>query len=360
MASKITGLVITAVVLALLLGGLYFWRQAAQPQGGGWQQQAVPVEAITVQPRQLTDTISVVGELRAIHEVMLAPEVAGRVTAINFSSGDEIEAGTTLVNLFSGEEKAALQAAQASLQLAETQLQRTRELAPLGAESKELLNQRVAEFEQASASVEQAQVRLKLKSVNAPFAGSLGIRQINEGQYLNPGDEIVSLTDLSTLYVDFAVPQQQLALLKAGATVKVSADAYADNTFTATLDTIDPQLDPQTRNVKVRATLSNDEKLLRPSMYVEASIDAGAESDAIVLPVTAVMYTAQGNSVAVVRGDNATQNGNIEFVGVKAGRRIGNEVIIESGLTAGDVVVTAGQNRLQPQAPVTVVPAQEH
>lgn len=360
MASKLRGLIITAVVLAVLLGGLYFWRQAAQPQGGGWQQQAVPVEAITVQPQPVTDTITVVGELRAIHEVMLAPEVAGRVTAINFRSGDEVKAGNTLVSLFNGEEKAALQSAQASLQLAETQLKRTRELAPLGAESKELLNQRVAEYEQASAAVEQAQVRLTLKSVKAPFSGTLGIRQINEGQYLNPGDEIVSLTDLSTLYVDFAVPQQQLSLLKSGASVSVSADAYADTTFTATLDTIDPQLDPQTRNVKVRATLTNGDKLLRPSMYVEASIDAGDEMPAILLPVTAVMYTAQGNSVAVVRGDNAAQSGNIEFVGVKTGRRIGNRIIIESGLSAGDVVVTAGQNRLQPQAPVTVVPAQEH
>ncbi|MDG6097685.1 efflux RND transporter periplasmic adaptor subunit [Alteromonas sp. ZYF713] len=353
-AVKVGPYLITLVALALVLGGLYWWRQLNVGEPQAWPQQAVPVTAMQLSAQVLAENQTAMGSLSAVQEVVLAPEVAGRVTAINFTSGDKVAAKDVLVQLYDETEKANLSAASAAAKLADAQLQRTEKLAPIGAESKELLTQRQAESERAQATVEQAQAQLRLKQITAPFAGQLGIRRINMGQYLNPGDTVVSLTNLDKLYVDFTVPQQHLAKLSLGAPVTLTVDAFPDRLFSATITTIEPQIEAATRNVIVQATMDNPDGLLRPSMYVSVSVKVAETPDALMIPVTAVLTSAQGNSVVVVRGNTPTEQGQAEFVAVTLGQRVGEQVEVLSGLNANDVVVTAGQNRIQPGAPLTV------
>lgn len=348
-------IIITVVILALLFGGIFLWRTLRLGQQPGWDQPATPVAATVVTPQDVPASLDAVGSLRAVREVALSSEVAGRVSAIRFEAGARVGAGALLVQLFDGPERADRQAAQARAAFAQLQVARSEELAPTGAEPRELLEQRRAERDQALAAISQLDARLVQKQVRAPFAGQIGIRRVNPGQFLNPGDAIATLTDLSSLYVEFALPQQDLGLVNAGATVSVVSDAFPDRIFTASVNAIEPQIGEDTRNVIVQARLANPDLALRPGMYVTASLELPPQTGALVVPATAIQTSAQGDSVIVIRADqDARKGGKAEIVPVRTGRRIGNNVVVADGLKAGDVVVTEGQLRVQPDAEVTV------
>lgn len=347
-----TIMVVVAVIAIFAL--LFAWR--------AWRNSAplppappptLVVAAIAV-PTTVPDALEAVGSLRAVREVMLAPEVAGRVATIRFTGGQYVGAGTTLVQLYDGPERADRQAAVARAELARVQLARSRQLVPTGAESREVLQQRQAEYAQAVASVRQLDARLVQKRIAAPFSGQVGVRQVNPGQYLNPGDKIASLTALEQLFVDFSVPQQQLAKLQPGREVRVTSDAWPGRTYTARVTTVEPRIDEASRNVWVQATLANPDRTLRPGMYVNAALTLDATANALVVPLTAIMTSAQGDSAMVIRGANARREGKAEPVAVKTGRRFGNSVVVSSGLRPNDVVVTEGQLRVQPGSPVRV------
>ncbi len=353
-APQMRTIIITIAVLAILLGGLFLWRSLRTGPAQEWQQQAVPVAAMQVIPRDMPASLNAVGTLTAVREVTLAPEVAGRISAIRFEAGARVGAGALLVQLYDGPEQADRRAAQAQATFAQAQLARSEQLAPTGAESRELLQQRRAERDQALAAVGQIDARLIQKQVRAPFVGEIGIRRVNPGQYLNPGDAIATLTALDELYVEFAVPQQELALLKPGASVNVTSDAFPGRSFTARVNAIEPKIGEDTRNVTVQALLRNPDRALRPGMYVTASLVLAPQQGALVVPVTAIQTTAQGDSLIVIRGADARKGGKAEMIAVHTGRRVGNDVIVTSGLTAGDVVITDGQLRVQPGAQVKV------
>ena len=346
--------VITVLVLAVVLGGLWLWRGLRNGQQQEWVQPPTAVAAMVVTPQTVPAALEAVGTLRAVREVTLAPEVAGRVSAIRFEAGSHVGAGALLVQLYDGPERADRRAAQAQARFAGVQVARSEELAPTGAEPRELLQQRRATREQAVAAVQQLDARMIQKQVRAPFAGQLGIRRVNLGQYLNPGDTIATLTDLSRLYVEFALPQQELARLSRGATVAIASDAWPGRTFTARVDAIEPRIAEDTRNVTVQAVLPNPDRALRPGMYVTAALALPSQAGALVVPATAIQTSAQGESVIVVRGRDAKTGGKAEVVPVRTGRRLGNRVIIASGIKPGDVIVTEGQLRVQPGAQVTV------
>lgn len=347
-------ILITVVVLIAVLGGLFLWRTLRSGRQQSWPQQATAVAATVVQPRVVPASLDAVGTLTAVREVTLSPEVAGRISAIRFEAGQQVGVGALLVQLFDGPERADRQAAQAKAAFAGVQLARSEQLAPTGAEPRELLQQRRAERDQAVAAVRQLDARLIQKQVRAPFAGQIGIRRVNLGQYLNPGDAIATLTALDQLYVEFALPQQDLARLKPGATVAVTSDAFPERSFAARVNAIEPKIGEDTRNVTVQALLPNADHALKPGMYVTAALALPPQPDALVVPATAIQTSAQGDSVIVVRGANARREGKAEVVPVQTGRRIGNEVIIATGLRPGDVVVTEGQLRVQPGANVKV------
>ncbi|MBO9525516.1 MAG: efflux RND transporter periplasmic adaptor subunit [Sphingobium yanoikuyae] len=347
-------MLLTIVLLFVLMGTLYLWRGWRASQAQAWQPQAIPVAAMVVQSRDIPAALEAVGSLRAVREVTLSPEIAGRVSAIHFEAGQPVGAGALLVQLFDGPERADHRAAQAKAAFAGIQVARSQELAPTGAEPRETLEQRRADRDQAAAAVQQIDARLVQKQVRAPFAGVLGIRQVNLGQYLNPGDAVATLTALDSLFVDFALPQQDLSRLQPGATVIVTSDAWPGRRFTAKVNAIEPKIGADTRNVSVQALLPNVDRALRPGMYVTAALELPAQQGALLVPATAIQTSAQGDSIIVIRGSNARVGGKAEIVPVQTGRRVGNDVVVTSGLRAGDVIVTEGQLRVQPGAEVKV------
>lgn len=345
-------IVLGAVVLIFLaLFGWRTWKNSAPPPP---PPPPTGVVATVVNPTDVPASLTAVGSLRAVREVMLAPEVAGRISGIHFTPGQWVGAGATLVQLYDGPERADRSAAIAKANLARLQLARSRELVPAGAESREVLQQRQAEYQQAVAAIQQLDARLQQKRIAAPFAGQIGVRRVNLGQYLNPGDQVASLTDLGQLYVDFTVAQQELAKLTVGSEVVVTSDAWPGRTFAARVTTIEPRVAEDSRNIWIQGVVANPDRALRPGMYIQASLTLPPVPASLVVPSTAIMTSAQGDSVVVIRGKNAGREGNAEIVGVQTGSRFGNSVVISKGLKPGDVVVTEGQLRVQPGAPVKV------
>jgi multidrug efflux system membrane fusion protein len=345
---------IAAAAVVLLFGLLFAWRAALTAQPAPQAPPPAAVVAIAVTPVDAPASLEAVGSLRAVREVMLSPEVAGRVVAIRFAGGDSVRAGAPLVQLYDAPERADRAAAVARAKFAAAQLARSRELAASGAEARQLLDQRVAEHDQATAAVDQFDARLFQKTIRAPFSGVLGIRRVNPGQYLNPGDQIATLTALDELYVDFTLPQQELSRLRVGGAVNLTSDAWPGRNFTARVNAIEPRIGADTRNVTVQALAANPGGTLRPGMHVTVALQLPPERAALVVPTTAIQTSASGDSVTVVRGANARQGGKVEVVPVTTGRRIGDRVIIDRGVKPGDVVVVEGQLRLQPGAQVKV------
>lgn len=341
-------------VVGLVFLALWAWRGLRNPNMQMAAPPPVAVTAMQVLPQNVPVALEAIGSLRAVREVMLAPEVSGRVTSIGFNAGTHAKAGALLVQLFDAPERADRAAAVAQASFAKAQLARSRELAPSGAESRQILQQRQAEYDQAKAAVAQLDARIRQKQIVAPFAGELGIRQVNLGEYLNPGAGVATLTDLSQLYVDFAIPQQELSRLKAGGSVVLSSDAWPGRSFNARVTAIEPRIGSESRNIAVQGVLPNPDRALRPGMYVTAALNLPDEQDVLVVPTTAIQTSASGDSITVIRGKTARKQGKAEIVAVTVGRRFDNSVIVTSGLKAGDVVVTEGQLRVQPGAEVKV------
>ncbi|NLA21244.1 efflux RND transporter periplasmic adaptor subunit [Burkholderia cepacia] len=352
--SRTKPIVISVVGLVVVFGLLYAWRAV---RSGGAEQQAMPpmpVSTIRAEPRSVADEWQAVGSLQAVHEVLLAPDTSGRVTAVNFDAGQSVKEGAVLIQLYDAPEQADRAAAVAKADFAQLQLRRSQALAPTGAEPRELLEQHKADAAQTAAAVRQLDARIQQKSIRAPFSGQLGIRRINLGQYLNAGDAIATLTQLDPLYVNFTLPQQDMPRLTSGAPVQVTVDAVPGRVFIARISAIEPRIDGETRNVAVQALLPNTDRLLKPGMYVTARLVLPATTDNIVLPLTAIQTSASGDSVVVVKGADAQGVGKAVAVPVITGRRLGEEVLVSQGIKPGDIVVMAGQNRLPPGATVKI------
>jgi membrane fusion protein, multidrug efflux system len=293
----------------------------------------------------------------------MAPEIAGRVVAIHFQPGERVSAGQPLVDLYQAPEEADRASALAQAHYATIQLERSRKLAPSNVEPRQLLEQHEAELEEAQAAVRQLDARIEQHHIRAPFAGVLGIRRINPGQYLNAGDAIATLTDLDQLYVDFNLPQQDLPQVHVGASVQVKTDAWPGRTFEGKVNALEPKVEEQTRNVSIEAVLQNPGHPLHPGMYVTAVLDLPPQDGALVIPQTAIQTSALGDTVVVVRGSNASAGGDAQTIPVTAGRRVGEGVVVTQGLKAGDIVVTEGQIRVHSGTPVRVehlIPNPEH
>lgn len=346
------------ISVAVIFGLLFAWRASRVGAAAPRTQSPALVSTICVRPRSVPNELQAVGSLQAVREVLLAPDTPGRVTAINFTAGQVVEQGVTLVRLYDAPEQADRSAAVAKADFARLQLRRSQDLASSGAEPRELLEQRKAEAVQTAAAVRQLDARIRQKNIQAPFSGQLGIRRINVGQYLGAGDAIATLTQLDPLYVNFALPQQELSRLATGARVQVAVDAVPGRTFEARVSVIEPRVDGETRNVVVQATLPNPGNLLKSGMYATARLMLPTTDDAIVLPLTAIQTSASGDSVVLVRDADTQGTGQAVAVPVVTGRRLGGEVLVAQGVKAGDIVVVAGQNRLWPGARVKINPDQ--
>ncbi len=354
--------IIVGLVLAVVFGGLAAFNYILKPEIirsvlSSRPVPAVPVTVAAAKAEPWRGEIQAIGTLDAVRGVTLAPQVAGRVEAIMFRSGETVKEGYALLKLEDSVERAQLLEAQADLKLKEQALARNRELASRGNAPQANLDKALAERDAALAQVERIRAQIGQKTINAPFDGRLGIRQVNLGQYLAAGTAIVSLMATDPIYVNFSVPERDLPRIRVGQTVHVAVDGLGDKLFSGTLTSLDSKVDQATRNILVQATLENRDGLLVPGMFGHVRVELSQERTFVVVPETSVTYSLYGDSVYVVV-EKAAPDGkpqlNVERRFVRVGERRVGQAGLTEGVTPGERVVTSGQLRLQPNSSVTI------
>ena len=296
-------------------------------------------------------TVSAVGSLRAVRGADLAAETAGIVDWVGFESGRDVAAGTVLLKLRTNDDPAKLAELQAAADLAATNLARDQKQLRAQAVAQATIDADDSHLRAARAQVAGQQALMEEKIVRAPFAGRLGLRQVDEGQYLPAGTTIVTLQALDPIFVDFYVPQQVIPTLGVGSQVEVSLDAFPGRPFAARIAAINPKLDLSSRMTQVRAVLPNANHALLPGMFATVSITTGTPTPYITIPNAAVVYNPYGSTVYVVGADKPQT---VHEAIVKTGPTRGDQVAVLDGLKEGDVVVTAGQIKLRQGSTIVV------
>lgn len=321
----------------------------------------MPAESVTsavVREETWEPVLSAVGSVAAVQGVTVSAELPGVVKEIAFESGAVVNKGDLLVQLDAASEEAQLRSAQADAELTKVDVARARDLQQRNVTAKSEADAAEAKFKQAAAQVDNIRAMIAKKTIRAPFAGRLGIRSVNLGQVLNAGDPVVSLQSLDPVYVDFSLPQQQLAQLATGMSVRVKTDAFPDREFPGTLSAIESGLDAQTRSVPLQATLANPEGLLRPGMFAKTEVILPEKRAVLVIPATAVSYAPYGDSVFVIEPRKNEKTGKTvptarqQFVRIGDAR--GDFVAVISGLRAGETIVSTGVFKVRNQMPVSV------
>ena len=320
---------------------------ASSPKPGAQIVTAIKVESLEWQPQ-----LSSVGTLVAVRGVDLSSEIAGLVRQVAFKSGQDVQAGQVLVQLNADSDIAQLHALEAATELSATVLARDKAQLAAQAISQAQLDSDVADLKSKRALVAQQAATVEKKTIRAPFAGKLGITAVNPGLYLNTGDKIVTLQTIDPIYVDFFLPQKQIANLSVGLALSLSSDAYTGQNFTGKITAISPKIDLATRNVQVQATVSNPKHQLLPGMFANVSIDVGEKKRYLTLPQTAITYNPYGSTVFVLKpGEAKDDKGNAQLVAQQAfvttGLTRGDQVAILKGLEEGQQVVTSGQLKLK-------------
>ena len=294
------------------------------------------------------DTLPAVGSVNAAQGVIVSPEIAGTVSEIAFESGATVNQGDLLVKLDASSEEAQLRAAESQTEWAKVSAERLRKLQADKTVSQSELDQAEAALKQANANADTIRATIAKKNIRAPFAGRLGIRLVNLGEQLEVGKGIVSLQALTPVFVDFSMPQQNLSQLVTGLVVQVTSDSYPGTNFTGVLAAINPDLDAMTRSVQLRAKFENADQLLRPGMFVHVAVILPQAEAVLTVPATAVLRAPFGDSVYLIEPQVA--NGVTNLVAqqklIRTGRMHGDFVSVESGLKAGDRVVTSGLFKL--------------
>jgi membrane fusion protein (multidrug efflux system) len=295
------------------------------------------------------DMIAAVGSVSPFQGVTVAPEIAGTITEIAFESGATVSKGDLLLKLDTSSEEAQLQAAEAQVDLAQLNAERTRKLRENNTVSQAEADAVEATLKQARANAAGIQAVIKKKNIRAPFAGRLGIRLVNLGEQLAVGRGIVSLQSLSPVFVDFSLPQQELSRIQPGMTVRAFCDSYGEQPFTGELAAINPDLDPVTRNVRVRAKFENTNELLRAGMFVRVEVVLPGEKPVLVIKSTAILRAPYSDSVFVVLPEvkNGKTNLMVQQKLITTSRQRGDYTVVEEGLKAGDRVATEGVFKLR-------------
>ncbi len=331
--------------------------QAGMAMAASFQPPPEAVTTIRAAKEEWPATLSAIGSVVAVRGVTVSADLPGVVEEIAFESGRTVKAGEILARLDARQERAQLAAAEAQLQLAQLNFERTHGLALEGIISQAEYDRAAAEHTQAEARVGEIKATIERKQIRAPFDGILGIRQANLGQYLNAGDPVVSLQALHPIHVHFAVPQQEVGHLRPGHEVKVTLDGLAEAGLDGRVTAIDSVVDEATRNVRVEATLPNPDGRLRPGMFVQAHVSRGADTSVVAVPASAVSYAPYGDSVFLVsdlEGPNGEKYRGVKQQFVKLGPARGDRVAVLSGLAPGVEVVTSGAFKLRTGAAVHV------
>ncbi len=340
--------VVVAILAALKFNSIY--QQIQQFQA---PKPAIDVEAEVARRMDWQSRLPAIGTLKASQGIDLSVEIAGTITDVQFQSGEKVSKGQAIVLLDSEMEQASLVSAEADLSLARLEFQRARSLLDRQAISRSEYDRLNAQSQKAEASVAQLRASLAKKRILAPFSGTIGIRQVDVGDYIAAGTPIATLQDLSTLYVDFFLAEQHVPLLALGQKVQLRVAAYPDERFEGVISALNPKVETTTRNVQVRAELANPDGRLLPGMFADLQVLLPTENAQVVVPETAITYTLYGNSVLLVTEGTPPEGVSrdepylvVERRFVTTGERRDGLVVVLDGLEGGEQVITAGQLKL--------------
>lgn len=353
-------IIIVIVALVVVFGSIFayniirghmiqsFFKNRPQPP--------VTVAATQVKTQQWPTKITASGDLEAKNGVQITPQQNGQVVNIMFDSGDMVKKGQPLVKQDTQLDKATLQKQIAALKLAKINEKRQQRLVKKGVASQADLDKARSNLAQAKAQVMKTKTIIRQKTIRAPFTGKIGLDQTNAGQYLTTSSQIAYLRQLSPLHVNFDVPQQDLPKLSVGNTIKLKTNAYPGQTFPAKITAINSQVNDQTRNITIQGTVPNPDNKLAPGMFVNVSVRLPGHNKVITVPQTAISFNLYGDIVYILHptdkkhGDDNKKVYKVEQKVVQVKRRRGNEAAISKGLKPGDLVVTAGQIKLDPDS----------
>jgi membrane fusion protein (multidrug efflux system) len=367
--------ILTAVVIAALLGGLGYFQFIFKPQmiRSFLSQMKPPPATVTAEPARTErwiERLTSIGTLIASQGVDVTSQVAGIVTEVLIESGSEVEHGTKLVQLDTSVEVADLASAVATHREAEVAFTRQVDLMNKKVISEANLDTARAKQETAEAAVKRIEAVIAQKAITAPFSGRVGIRKVEKGQYVSAGMALVSLQALDPIRADFPMPEQHIGKLQVGAPIELAVDAYPGQVFKGEIQSLDARVAQDTRTLLVRAILSNRERKLLPGMFANVTVLVGQPADVVTVPRTAVTYSLYGDSVYVAKPAAETADAKVadapvagepaagqiiaERRFVRTGQVRGDRVAITFGLGAGELVVTTGQLKLNPGAAIHI------
>ena len=348
---------ISLATILLVFGGIFAGKWYTDQQADGANEQtgyAVSVATTAAQDAAWPSRIRAIATLRAVSGIEITAQIAGNATEIAFESGARVHKGDLLVQLDNSSQLATLHADQAKLKQASASLTRTRKLISSQATSKAKLQAAQMDHAVAVAAVEHDKSVLAKLRIVAPFDGVLGIREISLGEYVSPGTNIVNLQRLDPMLLDFALPQEHLSQIKVSQDVVFTTNAWPKRSFNGKITAIGAQIDPNTRNISVQATLANADKQLRPGLFGHVKLELGQTMTGVVVPQTAVAYSTFGDTVYVVTDDEqAGKTAHAKVVHV-LDQRDGQSLLKADNINVGDTVVTAGQNKLYDGAAVRI------
>jgi membrane fusion protein (multidrug efflux system) len=334
---------------AFLAASLFVCVPPALAQGPGAAPPAVAVEAHTVASASMVDTIRAIGTLRANQSIVVRPEIAGLLSKINFKDAQLVEKGATLFQLDDSMDRALLVQAEAALKLAEVNHARAQELLNRGAGTAQARDTALSTLLTDRAAVVLARARLEKSTIKAAFTGIVGIAKVDLGAYVTAGQDLVSLDDIDTVKLDFEVPERFARFVAVGQKVGVEADAFPGRSFAGEIATIATRVDPESRSLGVRALVPNPDRLLKPGLFARVTVDVEVRPDAVAVPEQAIV--PRGDRLLVYK----IVDGKAVSATVKVGLREYGRVEVVEGLARGDVVITAGQQKVQDGTPVTVL-----
>ncbi len=344
-------------VLAILVGWNVFTGIMMKKFFANNKPPPLAVSTEVVQPMTMAQSMTAIGSVAAVHQVTISAEIGGQVSKLLFVAGQPVKKGDVLVQLNDSTEQADLLAARAQQRLTKVSLDRAQSLIARGFVSQSQLDQAKSQFDSVSATIARNEALIAQKRVRAPFDGTLGVRLIEVGQYLQAGAAMVHLTDTSFLYVDFTVPETARPHLRMEQDLNITVDAYPGETFAGRIYVIDPQISPDTRAVKLQAIVQNRDNKLMPGMFANVKVELPAKPDVLTVAEIAIDHTIYGDSVYVVKPGDAGADGKPTLKAVRAPITAGqreNARVAVTGLKAGDRVVTAGQVKLTEGATVTL------
>jgi len=341
--------ILTIIVLAIVVGAGWHFYTKNNSQSANGKMPPATVEVATVSQRAIPLRLTAVGSLEANDAVDISPQIAGQVAKISFTPGQRVKKGTPLIQLDDTIYQAQLAAAQADLDLSALNYKRAAILEKKHLEAKQSLDTATADLQEKKTNLAVKQAELDKMILSAPFDGVVGVRQISVGDFVNVGQGILSIVDTHTLLVDYKVPEIYKAQLKIGQPVELTTSAFADKVFKGKVSFVSPTIDKETRTILIQATVDNTDGKLSPGMFADVTQTLGEDAKALVIPLESLQPSIEGQLVYKIVNNKA------ESTNVTIGTRTNKYAQVLKGLKEGDIVVTAGQQKLKDGAPVKIV-----